>query len=116
MRENFFSTFSTNKNRQHFHYTIKEPEKQVASQNFHKIFLERLFDKKGRAVAIALTVAPIVTGRYNGSSLPCVSRIAGRRLPVDYYNTLFLTKSKQDSKNFLHRLWPHVAQFVLSFG
>lgn len=32
--------------------------------------IEQLFGWKGRAVAIALTVAPIVTGGYNVSSLP----------------------------------------------
>ena len=47
--------------------------------------IEQLFGWKGGAVAIALTVAPIVTGGYNGSFLfrPPVC-VWGSQLPAKY--------------------------------
>ena len=44
-----------------------------------KDLCEHQFDIRGRAIVVALTVAPAVTGEYNGFSLSQAFRIADAR-------------------------------------
>ena len=83
--------------------------------------IEQLFGWKGGAVAIALTVALIVTGGYNGSFLfrPPVC-IWGSQLPAKYIIHVCRCACARITNLFHHHIYntiaAHLAPCLLSVG